>query len=147
FAFIYPAMVAASGRNDKEEFSLLLKKMFFQSFSLAIIFAIITILLVDVLLGLISKPIYIDMKYLLYPMLVMMVIQVLSYVPNYALYTQNLDRAIIASNILSSVVFIASVSALAVWNELFAIPVALIFVYIFLLVFKYHSYRRMCRVQ
>ena len=33
FAFIYPAMVAASGRNDKEEFSLLLKKMFFQSFS------------------------------------------------------------------------------------------------------------------
>lgn len=147
FAFIYPAMVAASGRNDKEEFSLLLKKMFFQSFSLAIIFAIITILLVDLLLGLISKPIYYDMKYLLYPMLVMMVVQVLSYVPNYALYTQNSDRAIIASNILSSVVFIASVSALAVWNELFAIPVALIFVYIFLLVFKYHSYRRMYRVQ
>uniref|UniRef100_UPI004047F35B lipopolysaccharide biosynthesis protein n=1 Tax=Roseivirga sp. TaxID=1964215 RepID=UPI004047F35B len=147
FAFIYPAMVAASGRNDKEEFSLLLKKMFFQALSLAIVFAVITILMIDTLLSLISKPVYFDMKYLLYPMLVMMVIQVLSYVPNYALYTQNLDRAIIASNILSSVVFISSVSALAVWNELFAIPVALIFVYIFLLVFKYYSYRRMCRVQ
>ena len=40
-------------------------------------------------------------------------------------YTQNSDRAI-TCNILGSVVFIASVSALAVWNELFAIPVALI---------------------
>lgn len=146
FSFIYPAMIVASGGSNKKAFDKLLKKMFYQAVSLAVIFAFIIILFIDVLLGLIAKPIYFDMKYLLYPLLIMMVIQVLSYVPNYALYTQGSDRVIIISNVLSSIVFVAGVSALTAWSEQFAIPVALIFVYVFLLVFKYHAYRKISKV-
>src|SRR5690606_2472513 len=38
FAFIFPAMVAASNRDDKEEFVFLLNKMFYQALSLAVFF-------------------------------------------------------------------------------------------------------------
>lgn len=147
FAFIYPAMVAATGAEDRETFGVLLKKMFYQAFFLAITFAFLIIIFIDFLLILVDKSIYFEMKGLLYPLLLMMVIQVVSYVPNYALYTQNSDRAIITSNILSSVVFILSVNSLILWNQMLAIPVALICVYFFLLVYKYYSYYRLSKSQ
>lgn len=147
FAFIYPAMVSASNQGNREEFNVLLKKMFYQAFSLSIFFVISIVLLIDVLLSLISKPIYFEMKGILYPLLAMMVVQVVSNVPNYALYTQNSDKAINLSNGLSCIVFILCVNGLVYWNELFAIPVALIFVYLFLLVYKYIAYFRLCKSQ
>tara|TARA_B110001454_G_scaffold73272_1_gene70964 strand:- start:21897 stop:23126 length:1230 start_codon:yes stop_codon:yes gene_type:complete len=147
FSFIYPAMVAAAGVKDRESFGLLLNKMFYQALFLSITFAFLIIVFIDFLLILVDKPIYFELKGILYPLLVMMVIQVVSYVPNYALYTQNFDRAIITSNILSSVVFIVSVSSLILWNKMLAIPVALIFVYFFLLVYRYISYRKLSKSQ
>lgn len=147
FAFIYPAMVSAASQRDKVTFNLLLKKMFYQALSLAVFFAVLIFIFVDYLLLLISKPIYFEMKGILYPLLGMMIVQVVSYVPNYALYTQNSDRAIILSNVLSSVVFIFCVSGLVYWNEILAIPVALIVVYLFLLAYKYNAYCRLSKSQ
>jgi len=147
FAFIYPAMVSASSQGNKEEFGILLKKMFYQALSLALVFALLILFFVDILLSLISKPVYFEMKWVLYPLLAMMILQVISYVPNYALYTQNSDREIITSNVLSSVVFVSCVSALLFWNQMLAIPVALIFVYFFLLVYKYNAYLRLSKSQ
>ncbi|MFD2229727.1 lipopolysaccharide biosynthesis protein [Alkalimarinus sediminis] len=147
FSFTYPAMVAAAGAEDRETFGLLLKKMFYQALFLSITFAFLIVVFIDFLLMLVGKPVYFEMKGLLYPLLVMMVIQVVSYVPNYALYTQNSDRAIITSNILSSMVFILSVSSLIIWNQMLAIPVALICVYLFLLVYRYISYRKLIKSQ
>ena len=147
FAFIYPAMIAAAGAGDRNNFVLLLKKMFYQTLCLSMTFAFLIIVFIDFLLTLVAKPVYFEMKGVLYPLLIMMVVQAVSYVPNYALYTQNSDRAIITSNILSSAVFVLCVSGLIVWNQVLAIPVALIFVYFFLLVYKCYSYCRLSKSQ
>ena len=73
----------------------------------------------------------------------MMVVQVVSYIPNYALYTQGADAAIIISHIMSSAVFILSVSVLVLWNKALAIPISLVLVYLFLLFYKYNAYHKL----
>jgi len=143
FAFIFPAMVAASNRDDKEEFVFLLNKMFYQALSLAVFFAMLIMLAIDYLLLFLSNSMYIEMKFILYPLLIMMVVQVVSYIPNYALYTQGADAAIIISHIMSSAVFILSVSVLVLWNKALAIPISLVLVYLFLLFYKYNAYHKL----
>jgi O-antigen/teichoic acid export membrane protein len=145
FAFIYPAMIAAVGTGDVHKFNMLLKKMLYQSLFLSIAFASLIVVFIDLLLTLVSKPIYFEMKGILYPLLIMMIVQVVSYIPNYALYAQNSDRAIIVGNVLSSAVFIFCVISLLSWDRIYAIPIALIFVYLFLLVYRYIAYRRLSK--
>tara|TARA_R110000764_G_scaffold109055_3_gene195038 strand:+ start:1490 stop:2707 length:1218 start_codon:yes stop_codon:yes gene_type:complete len=143
FSFIYPAMIVSVGAGDKVQFNDLLSKMLLQAFVLSLFFATMILFFVDILLELISRPLYFELKYLLYPMLIMMIIQVLSYVPNYALYARNEDKPIVISNVLSVFVFFGSASFFVLWSEKIAISLALITVYMFLLLYKYYFYSKL----
>lgn len=143
FSFIYPAMIVSVGAGDKAQFDNLLSKMLLQALLLSLFFAVMILFFVDILLSLISRPLYFELKYLLYPMLIMMVVQVVSYVPNYALYARNEDKPIIIGNFFSVFVFFGSANFFVFWSEKLAISLALITVYVFLLLYKYYFYNKL----
>ncbi|WP_313650349.1 lipopolysaccharide biosynthesis protein [Pseudomonas soli] len=136
FSFMYPSIVAAYHNGDISRFKACLRKLLFQTVGLSVVFIVGIVIFIDWFLELLQREVYSSMKGVLYIFLLAMFFQALSYIPHYALYAQNKDRAIIAAHIFSVPVFALSVWLLTSWNELYAVPVGCCLAYVSMLVVK-----------
>jgi O-antigen/teichoic acid export membrane protein len=107
FAFAFPKLINLNYEGRSQEAQQQVRQMLFQTVLVAILFSIISWLLLPYFLKWIGNPIYIQ-ALPLYPwVLSAAVINTLSMVPNLALYARGRDKPIIYSNVCALIVFVA----------------------------------------
>jgi len=142
FSFIYPSMVSAA---KSKNYNLLYKKMkimLLQVVILSVVFLLIMGFSIDYILKLINKDIYRDNYFLFYFFFAAMLIQAISYVPHYGLYSKDDDTPIVLSGFLSFFVFVLSVWILSFFDSILAVPISLIITYMFVLFWKSFSFKK-----
>lgn len=142
FSFIYPSMVSAA---KSKNYNLLYKKMkimLLQVVVLSFIFLLIMSFSIDYILKIINKDIYRDNYFLFYFFFAAMLIQAISYVPHYGLYSKDDDTPIVLSGFLSFFVFVLSVWVLSFFDSILAVPISLIITYMFVLFWKSFSFKK-----
>lgn len=106
FSFIYPKMLKET--NNKEKFSLLVKKMWVQSILLITFVSLVLSLMLPTLLNWIGKEEYFSFKAIFFILLLGNIFYCLSMIPHYILYAKRKDNLIIISHILGLVIFVLS---------------------------------------
>lgn len=108
FSFGYPSMIRLIAERKYLEFQKTVKIMLLQVSIVCVAFSLVSWLLLPVLLKWIGNPVYANVIGLYPWILSAMVINALSMVPHYGLYTQGVDRAIVTSHISALLVFLGS---------------------------------------
>lgn len=136
FSFSYPALIKLKNDGDKIAFRKHLKKMSITTVAITIAFVVISVLLMPFLLKWTEKPIF--EKYLLvyYILLAATAMNALGMIFHYALYAIGKDKAIIASHIISLLVFFVTVLMLQNNHKITAVPAGITAAFTFILIFK-----------
>ncbi|WP_019339981.1 hypothetical protein [Stutzerimonas stutzeri] len=140
FSFIYPRLLVCSAEDDREGFSKLIKGMFIQVSLVSAFFVLFIVFFADWFFTLLGEAVYSENIGVFYVLVFMVIIQAFGYIPHYGLYAQSCDKQIVVSSIVSVPLFIVSVLILSQYNVRYAIPVALCFVYAFVLIYKLYAY-------
>lgn len=140
FSFNYPILIAAHSRGDFLGFKTCLKQIFWLTILLTSSFTITTMLVVEPLLMLINKPIYMEHIWLFPWLLATTVLYVLSMIPHYALYAQEMDAPIIYSHLAALFVFVATTWAFSVKFPDLAVLLGLTMAFALLLTVKTWSF-------
>ena len=146
FSYSYPTLIKAYQANEPELFRNKMREMLIHTTLASVIFSVISLALLPYLLLWLDNPFYATYQYLYPWLLSVMVLNVLSMVPHYALYAQNRDRPIIQSHSFGFIVFIASAWLLSINHASIAIPLALCMAFIFILFWKTLAYIRLTPV-
>lgn len=140
FSFTYPTMIALSQNFRWVEARKKVKQMFWLTITFSIIFSAISLAVMPYLLEWIGKDIYAESIDLYYWILLATIVNAISLIPHYALYSAGKDRAIIVSHMLGFLVFFAAVLLLKSKSLVLAVPQGLLIAFLFILVFKAVSY-------
>tara|TARA_R110002111_G_scaffold135455_4_gene201489 strand:- start:169 stop:927 length:759 start_codon:yes stop_codon:yes gene_type:complete len=104
FMFFYPKMIKAYKNKDSAGFSSAYKALVKQSFIWMSLLLIIMAIVVPIIFSLLHESIYSENITLFYGILVAMVIFLIGYIYQYALYTTSRDKIIIFANITGFIV-------------------------------------------
>lgn len=129
FSFQYPRVVEAARSGNAESFSEAVRRLASATRITLCALVLIAGAGIKPLLGLLHRPIYAEHLGMFAWILTGTVLFCLSMVPHYALYAVRRDRAIIATNLSSVVVFIVAAPLLALYLNALAVPVALVLAY------------------
>lgn len=140
FAFIYPGLISAYNKQDSDAFRLGLRKMLIQTLLLTIVFAAISIVLIDPLLSWLNKPLYLEHQDLFQWLLLATLLYAVGMVPHFALYAQGQDRPIIHSHIASLICFIPTTWLLSIHWPYLAVPLGLCTAFALILLWKSWAY-------
>lgn len=108
FSFSYPNLIAAHNQGDNKKFKSVLKRLFWQTLWLTVVFIVVAWLMIEPLLAVLGKPFYIEKLYLFPWILASMALYAIGMVPHYALYAQGLDRLIIYGHLATIVIFLST---------------------------------------
>ena len=143
FAFIYPGLISAFQKQSKDAFRQGVKKLFIQTASFSLIFAVMALLLIGPLLDWLDKPLYREQQGMFPWILTATVLYALGMIPHYALYAQGQDRPIIHSHIVSLIVFIPATWLFSKQWPHIAIPLGLCVAFFLILLWKLQAYFRL----
>jgi O-antigen/teichoic acid export membrane protein len=104
FVFFYPKMIKAYKNNDCTGFSAAYKALIKQSFLWMSFLLLIMTVVVPVIFSFLNERIYSENIALFYGILIAMVIFLIGYIYQYALYTTSRDKTIIFANISGFIV-------------------------------------------
>lgn len=140
FSFIYPKLVQHAVNSDNKSFSLLMKKMLRQTIFLAGIFMLSAVYLIDFILELVNRFDGNTYTYVFYFLLLSTILQVLSYIPHYGLYSRGFDKPIIIINVSGFFIFMMVGLAFLNVSRIYAIPISLCITYGLILLAKTFFY-------
>lgn len=146
FSFIYPALIAAAGKQDTALFKALMKRLTYQTVAATVGLAMLVIVLAHPLMVWLNRPVYTKHFSLLYWTLLATSLFSISMIPHYGLYAKHKDGPIIASHLSSLPIFAISVYLLNNLLAEAAVPAAMAVAFLFLLVYKTYSLHR-CSVE
>lgn len=106
--FTYPQLVARADRHDGAGFRATLAQAFRRLLFMTTFLVIAAILLMELLVPRLGKPVYADNLHLMYMLAVATVIQALSLIPHMALYGLRRDKVILHSQLAGFAVFCAT---------------------------------------
>lgn len=136
FSFSYPALIQAHQQNEHHLFRSKIREMILQTAIVLILFSVLSLLMLPWLLQLIAKPLYNSYQYLYFWLLAATILNAISMIPHYALYSQRLDKPIIHSHFLGFLVFCASTWLLSQHRQDVAIPAGLCCAFAFMCIWK-----------
>lgn len=136
FAYAYPELISAHQGGQTERFRRTLRHLLNHTIIFAVLFTILSLMLLGPLLRWIGKPLYLAHAHIYGWLLLAMTLNALSMVPHYALYAQDMDRPIIHSHLLSLAVFLPAAIGIGAWFPAVAVPVALCLAFLSILVWK-----------
>ena len=84
----------------------------------------------------IGNPIYSENQNIFWFLLASTIAYIVSMIPHYALYAKGINKHIVISHVLGFIVFLISVSAISYFETMSAVPIALIFSFLFILIYK-----------
>jgi O-antigen/teichoic acid export membrane protein len=140
FSFKYPAMIGSFNSNMNSHFRKNAESMLIQVVAFLVLYMVATLILIEPILDVIGKELYLERIDIFYWLLVVMAIQAMSNVPHYALYAQGKDKPIIASHLMSLLLFIPVVNFLSIISSYHAVPAALCVVQSVILIWKIICY-------
>lgn len=143
FSFIYPNLIRYYNNNDKNSFRLELRKLLIQTVMLTGLFVVFSLLVIEPLLTLLNKPLYLQQLQLFPWILLAMTLYCLGMVPHYALYSQGKDKPIIYSHIASLVIFVPATFVFSQWNGFLAVPLGLCAAFTLILLWKTLAFYRL----
>lgn len=142
FSFKYPAMIGTFNRDMSSQFGEITKSMIVQVAAFSVFYIAAVLILIESILEIIGRDLYLENIDIFYWLLVIMVIQAMSNVPHYALYAQGKDQPIIVSHLISLLLFIPIVSFFSMITSYHAVPAALCVVQSVILIWKTICYYR-----
>lgn len=146
FSFTYPEILNLFLNKNYRDGDRKVKKLLINSLIVSMVFGAVSWLILPVLLDWINKPLYLEMKNL-YPFLILATaLNVMSMIPNFALYALNKDSIIVKNNIIGALVFVVVVLAVSGYSKIFAVPVGLISFYGYVLISNFIVYLNMTTV-
>ena len=140
FSFSYPELIQFNHDRNHRAAQKAVNRLFRQTFSLAILFAVASWLTLPYLLLWIGNPVYIN-AIDLYPLLLLAItLNAVSMVPHYALYARGIDKPIIYSHLASIICFVFTTWVTSSMNLTFAVPIGLCSAFALILVWKTAAY-------
>lgn len=143
FSFSYPNLIRDYNNNDANAFRLELRKLFMQTVVLTGLFVVVSLLVIELLLTLLNKPLYLQQLQLFLWVLLAMVLYCLGMVPHFALYAQGRDKPIIYSYIASLVFFVLTTWLFSQWKDYLAVPLGLCAAFALVLFWKTLAFYRL----
>lgn len=141
FIFYYPKMIEAYKEKNRNGFFSALRSMSIQVLVFSGVFSLAVMACIDPLLNKVGKPVYMEYSYILPWLLLAFSLQAISMLPHYALYAAKNDKPLIASQFISLFLFLAFVVlAAALGIDGLAVPISLVLVFAFMLVWKFYFY-------
>ncbi|BBU28694.1 hypothetical protein BTHE68_24280 [Burkholderia sp. THE68] len=125
FSFQYPRVVMAAQSKDKAVFDAAVRQLTRATVFTVISLSLVALIGIEPVLRLLHRPIYAEHLGMFFWILAGVVLFSLSMIPHYVLYATRRDRAILAANLSSVVVFVVAAFALASHLQTLAIPIAL----------------------
>lgn len=141
-AFKYPKLIKAHSENNIDEYKKVKKELIFQVCFWTFLLTVISLVMINFILGVIGKPIYFEYKNIYYFTLLSTVISCISLLPHYELYARNKDKYIVISHVASLGVFFLLTILLQFYDKIYAIPMAVFLSQAFILLFKYYFNQR-----
>lgn len=140
FSFFYPKLIYHHIRGEKKIIQNILLYLLLITIIFCLIFSIIIIYALPYILKIINKDIYFEMYFVFPWILSATIINAISIVPHYGLYSQGKDRAIIKSNVFGFIIFIIIVLTIKPYFPLYSVPVALNIAFFVIAFWKYWLY-------
>lgn len=140
FSFSYPRLIQLNLNGGCCEVRAAVKRLFLQTLCLAVLFGIVSWLVLPFLLRWIGSLVYIEALGL-YPLILLAIIlNALSMVPHYALYAIGGDRPILYSHIVSIIFFVVTTWVASNFTLKYAVPIGLVFAFGLIFVWKAAAY-------
>lgn len=147
FAFAYPTLIQHYHNKDFKGARIIMVRMLIMTTAISGCYAILSLLLLPFFLMLINNSYYTENVYL-YPWLMSAtIINAFGMIPHFGLYAIGNDKPIIKANMAALITFLFSALSLADYFHELAIPIALNFAFLTLLIFNTLSYLRSIRSQ
>ncbi len=141
FVFFYPKLIELGQAKKMSEFKEVLGKMTKQVLLIASISAVFAIIVIEPILKLIGKEIYIQNVNIFYCLLGAIWLQIVGMIPQYGLYALQKDKPIVVSHVLAAVLFFVLAGILSYQQVTLGIPLALCAAFSFSLVYKTVAYK------
>ncbi|MFM0324941.1 lipopolysaccharide biosynthesis protein [Caballeronia glebae] len=125
FSFLYPRLVKGAKSEDRSIFDAAVSQLTRATVLTTTVLSFVALVGIKPVLTLLRKPIYAEHFGMFLWILSGVVLFSLSMIPHYVLYATRQDRAILATNLISLVVFIVAAPLLAPHLKSLAVPVAL----------------------
>ena len=113
FAFLYPALVAANRRGNREAYGRIMREMTWSAVGISVGLAVAAALLGPFVLGWVGREVYLEHVHLLWLLLAVAVGYAVGMIPHYGLYARGADRGIIVAHASSLPVFVFVIALLA----------------------------------
>lgn len=136
FMYSYPILIKKHYEHDSEGFYKELKKLTTLTISLSLFFILGTFIVLPYLLEWIDNPIYSENQNIFWFLLASTIAYIVSMIPHYALYAKGINKHIVISHILGLIMFLISVPTVSYFESISAVPIALIFSFLFILIYK-----------
>lgn len=140
FSFAYPAMINAYQDNDPARYRSKMREMLLLTVVFSAAFVAVSVVALPYLVEWLGKDVYHENYHLFYWLLLATVLNALSMVPHYAVYSQKRDRSIVQSHVAALPVFAMATAIAAIWNPLLAVPLGLCVSQLFILIWKLRAY-------
>lgn len=146
FFFLYPKLVAARRQGDIAIWDKLMRELAWSALAVGLGVVLLIGLLAPWISTWIGKPLYAAHINLLWMLLMMALLYAMAMVPHYGLYSIGLDKVIVHANLSALIVFFATLAAAASMFPAEATPLALIFAFIWMGIYKYWALRKHNRI-
>ncbi|MBK1885425.1 lipopolysaccharide biosynthesis protein [Marinobacter sp. DY40_1A1] len=143
FTFLYPAMIAANANNNSAEFRRKYRQLAWQTFALTGLFSLCAWLVITPLLEWLGRPLYLEKIELFGWLLLATGLFVVGMIPHYGLYARGKDKALITAHIAGFLVFLLSTAIVSPFMAEMAVPLGLIFAFVFILAWKTLQFYRL----
>lgn len=141
FIFAYPKLVAAAQLDEKNSFSIAMKKVAISVFSLSLGLVFTLWFLIDYIVLFTGRDIYSNYLTIYYLMLLTFFLLNVSNVYHFGLYAMGKDKHLVLGNFLCLIVFCVSVLFLSTISMLLAVSIAMFLSVSVLLCWKYFCYK------
>ncbi|MBN8441476.1 MAG: hypothetical protein J0M28_07220 [Thauera sp.] len=142
FSFIGPALMGAANRGDRQAFDELMRRLARQTLVVTVVLACVVLVIAPPLLGWLQHPVYVEHLPLLYWTMLAVALSALGVIPQYGLYVRGMDRPLILGHLFALPVFAGAAWCLEGRLREAAIPAAMAFAFLFLLLVKWGALRR-----
>lgn len=109
---LYPRIVSSYQKGQFVEYRALMKKMGTGIIGGAVVLSILAALLIEPVLSLVGKQVFVDYLDVFWIMLVAVMLLCVSYIPHYSLFVRNRDKAIVVSSLAAVVIGLLANAAL-----------------------------------
>lgn len=136
FVFGYPRLIEYSHKGNAESFWGVVRSMGAKTLCVVLLFSVLSLPSITYLVGWLSRPIYSQYQELFGWFLVGNIFLSFSMIPHYVLYARGKDRFILVTHILSLVIFVLSVVIVKDYDNVMAVPFAIVMGFVVSLIAK-----------